>query len=81
VQLAANWSEGRALASFEQLRRTYGGVLGDRLPLVLRARPPGRRSAIKYIVRVAEKSRVNADALCAKLRGAGGACVVLRNPG
>jgi hypothetical protein len=81
VQLAANWHEGRALASYEQLRRTYGSVLGDRLPLVLRARPPGRRGAIKYIVRVAEKSRVNADALCAKLRGAGGACVVLRNPG
>jgi hypothetical protein len=81
VQLAANWSEGRALATYEQLRRTYAGVLGDRLPLVLRGRLPGRRGATKYIVRVAEKSRVNANALCAKLREAGGACVVLRNPG
>jgi hypothetical protein len=81
VQLAANWHEGRALATYEQLRRTYGGVLGDRLPLVLRGRPPGPRGATKYIVRVSEKSRVNADALCAKLRDAGGACIVLRNPG
>lgn len=81
VQLTANWSEGRALATYEQLRRTYDGVLGERLPLILRARLPGRRGATKFIVRVSEKSRVNADALCAKLRTVGGACVVLRNPG
>jgi hypothetical protein len=80
VQLAANWSEGRALATYEQLRRTYDAVLGDRLPLVLRGRRPGRRGATKYIVRVSEKTRVNANALCAKLRAAGGACMVLRNP-
>jgi Transglycosylase SLT domain/SPOR domain len=81
VQVAAKWHEGRALATYEQLRRTYGSVLGERLPLVLRTRRPGRRGATKYIVRVSEKSRVNADALCAKLRNAGGACIVLRNPG
>jgi transglycosylase-like protein with SLT domain/sporulation related protein len=81
VQLAANWQEGRAIAAYEELRRTYNRVLGDRLPLVLRARLPGRRGATKYIVRVSEKSRANADALCARLRTAGGACVVLRNPG
>jgi hypothetical protein len=81
VQLTANWHQGRALATYEQLRRTYAGVLGERLPLVLRASLPGRRGATKYIVRVSEKTRVNADALCAKLRGVGGACVVLRNPG
>jgi hypothetical protein len=81
VQLAANWQEGRALAAYEELRRAYNRVLGDRLPLVLRARLPGRRGATKYIVRVSEKSRAKADALCARLRTAGGACVVLRNPG
>jgi hypothetical protein len=81
VQIAANWSQGRALATYERLRRSYDGVLADRLPLVLRARLPGRRGATKYIVRVSEKSRVNADALCAKLRAVGGACIVLRNPG
>jgi hypothetical protein len=79
VQLAGNWSEGRVLATYEQLRRKYGSVLRDRLPLILRARPPGPR-ATKYIVRVSESSRANADSLCAKLRAAGGACMVLRNP-
>lgn len=77
VQLAGNWSEGGVLASYERLRRRYGAVLGDRLPLVLYAR---RGSGATFVVRVSEKSRVDADALCAKLRAAGGACIVVRNP-
>jgi len=80
VQLAGNWSEGGVLASYERLRRTYGPVLRDRLPLVLQGKLPGRRGAAKYIVRVSESTRVKADALCAQLRAVGGACIVLRNP-
>jgi len=33
-----------------------------------------------FAVRVSENSRAAADALCAKLLAAGGACVVFRNP-
>lgn len=77
VQLAGNWSEGRVLATYERLRRKYDGVLGDRLPLVL---PSRRRDLPAFAVRVSEKSRVDANALCAKLQAAGGACVVFRNP-
>jgi len=77
VQLAGTWSEGRVLATYEQLRRRYNAVLGDRLPLVLYA---ARRAPSTFIVRVSENSRAGADALCAKLRAAGGACVVFRNP-
>src|SRR5689334_24397325 len=77
VQLAGNFSEGRVLASYEQLRRKYGAVLGDRLPLVLRQ---GRRGTPAFAVRVSEKSRADADALCAKLLRVGGACAVFRNP-
>ena len=77
VQLAGTWSEGRVLATYEQLRRRYGAVLGDRLPLVLDAQ---RRAPSRFIVRVSESSRKDADALCAKLKAAGGACIVLRNP-
>lgn len=79
VQLAGNWSEGRVLATYEQLRRKYDSVLRDRLPLILRARTPTARAS-KYIVRVSETSRANAESLCAKLRAVGGACMVLRNP-
>ncbi len=77
VQLAGNWSEGRVLAHYERLRRRHEAVLGDRLPLVLTAR---RHDLPTFAVRVSEKSRADADALCAKLRAAGGACVVFRNP-
>ncbi|HEX5958053.1 MAG TPA: lytic transglycosylase domain-containing protein [Hyphomicrobiaceae bacterium] len=80
VQLAANWSEGQALAAYERLRRSYEPVLRDRLPLVLRARRPGRRGATKFIIRVSEQSRQRADELCNRLRAAGAACAVLRNP-
>jgi hypothetical protein len=78
VQLAGNWSEGVVLATYERLRRRFASVLADRLPLVLRAGAPWR--APKYLVRVSERSRNSADALCAKLKAAGGACMVLRNP-
>jgi hypothetical protein len=77
VQLAGTWSEGRVLATYEQLRRRYDAILGERLPLVLDAQ---RRAPSRFIVRVSESSRKDADALCAKLKAAGGACIVLRNP-
>jgi hypothetical protein len=77
VQLAGNWSEGGVLAHYERLRRKYPAVLADRLPLVLRARRPDLPT---FAVRVSEQSRSAANALCAKLRAAGGACVVFRNP-
>ncbi|HYD05582.1 MAG TPA: lytic transglycosylase domain-containing protein [Reyranella sp.] len=77
VQLAGNWSEGGVLAAYERLRRRYAAVLGDRLPLVMYAR---RGSGSAFIVRISEQSRADANALCAKLRAAGGACVVFRNP-
>jgi len=77
VQLAGTWSEGRVLATYEQLRRRYNAVLGDRLPLVLYARG---RVPSKFLVRVSESSRTGADTLCSKLRAAGGACMVVRNP-
>jgi hypothetical protein len=77
VQLAGNWSEGSVLAHYERLRRKYPAVLADRLPLILRARRP---ELPPFAVRVSEQSRAAANALCAKLRAAGGACVVFRNP-
>ena len=68
------------MPAYERLRRSFDTVLRDRLPLVLRASLRGRRGATRYIIRVPEKTRMAADALCARLRAAGGACMVLRNP-
>lgn len=80
VQLAGNWSQGKVLASWEQLRRRYVAVLGDREPLILRSRTSGIGYALRYQVRIGEDTRQAAERLCAKLLTAGGACVVLRNP-
>jgi Transglycosylase SLT domain/SPOR domain len=80
IQLTANWAESQALATYERLRRSYRAVLGDRLPLVLRSPLPEARGSPRYVIRVSEASRAKADALCASLRAAGGACAVLRNP-
>jgi hypothetical protein len=77
IQLAGNWTEAGVLAAYERLRRKYSAVLGDRLPLVLDGR---RRAGSPFLVRVSEESRQAANALCAKLKAAGGNCVVLRNP-
>ena len=64
------------MASFEQLRRQYPDILGEREPLVLRL----RARALFYSVRIPENTRDEANRLCAKLRSRGAACVVLRNP-
>jgi hypothetical protein len=80
VQLAGNWSQGRLLATYEQLRRKYSAIIGDRAPLVLHARVPGLGYARAYMVRIPENSRLDADRLCARLIKAGAPCAVLRNP-
>jgi hypothetical protein len=77
AQLAIKWSENEVLASYEQLRRKHEAILGDRLPLVLGVR---RGLGPPYIVRVSEETRADAEALCARLRAAGAACLVIRNP-
>ncbi len=77
VQLAGNYSEGGILAAYERLRRKYPAVLGDRQPLILQRY---KRDLPPFIVRISEKTRADANALCAKLQAAGGACVVFRNP-
>ena len=39
--------------------------------------PRGRRGV--YAVRIGAETRKEADAICQRLRGSGGACIVLRN--
>ena len=76
VLVAGNWGRGNVMASFEQMRRRYPDILEEREPFILRLRPP----ALYYSVRIPEKTRNEANRLCAKLRSRGAACSVLRNP-
>jgi hypothetical protein len=79
AQLAANWSESRAWTTFRGLQKQYASLIGDREPIVLHARLPGRGSATRYIIRIADDSRAYLEKFCNQLIAAGGACFVLRN--
>ena len=77
AQLAANWSESKAWATYRALQKKYAGLIGDREPLVLRG--GGAGLAVRYIIRISDDNRGYVDNLCSKLRAAGGPCVVLKN--
>jgi Transglycosylase SLT domain/SPOR domain len=79
VQVAGNFSESRALASYKALQRRHEAILGGRDPLVLRSVVRSRGVAPMHQVRVPFQTREEADRLCGQLRKAGGACVVQRN--
>jgi hypothetical protein len=79
MQLAANWSESRAWASYRAVQRQYAALIGDREPIVLRGHGLGFGMATRYIIRIADDDRAYLEKFCAKLIAAGGACAVLRN--
>jgi hypothetical protein len=79
MQLAANWSESRAWATYRRIQKQYAALIGDREPIVLHARGPGFGSATRYEIRIADDDRGYLEKFCRKLIAAGGACVVLRN--
>ncbi|SKA30572.1 lytic transglycosylase domain-containing protein [Consotaella salsifontis] len=78
VQVAGNFRQDVAMRIYRATAQRYPSVLGGRDPIVMRARNGiGRRSI--YAVRIGADSRAEADALCGKLKAAGGACVVYKN--
>jgi hypothetical protein len=79
AQLTSNWSESGAWETYRSLQKQYASLIGDREPIVLRARLPGMGAMARTIIRIADDNRAPLDKLCAKLIAAGGACVVLRN--
>ena len=81
VQLAAGFSREHALSNYAELAKRYAGVLGGRDPTLLSTLLRSRGTQPFYQVRVGTDTRESANALCATLRRAGGACMVLRNRG
>ncbi len=79
AQLTSNWSENQAWQTYRMLQKHYASLIGDREPIVLRARLPGMGAAARTVIRIGDDNRAPLDALCNKLVAAGGACVVLRN--
>src|SRR3984885_2711279 len=79
MQLTANWSEGRAWATYRGIQKQYATLIGDREPIVIRSRGIGLGNATRYNIRIADDNRSYLEKFCDKLIAAGGACVVLRN--
>ncbi|MFN3688028.1 lytic transglycosylase domain-containing protein [Salinarimonas sp.] len=79
VQLAGNFVRERALATFERARRQVASVVGDAQPMVIGTRMRTRGGAPFYRVRLPAQTRAEAEALCRRIRDAGGACVVVRS--
>jgi hypothetical protein len=79
MQLTANWSESKAWATYRAIQKQYATLIGDREPIVVRARGIEFGSATRYNIRIADDDRSYLEKFCDKLIAAGGACVVLRN--
>jgi hypothetical protein len=79
VQLAGNWSQERALASYDSLQKQYPAILGGRQPLLIHSKIAGRGPAVWTRIRVGADTRDSAEKLCSNLKSAGGSCIVLRN--
>jgi hypothetical protein len=78
VQLAGNFVQSRALASYTELQKQHGAVLASYSLQVVKTKRAGGGSADFYEVRVAVESREAADRLCSSLRAAGSSCVIRR---
>ncbi len=79
VQLAGNFSKAQALQSFARESRTYAKLLGDIRPMIIGTLLRSRGSRPFYRVRVPSQTRLEAEAICTRIRGAGGNCMVLHS--
>ncbi|MFG1412805.1 lytic transglycosylase domain-containing protein [Xanthobacter sp. VTT E-85241] len=79
VQVAGAFSKSVALAAYSRAANRFAGVIGERSPMVIGTRVPGRGRGPFYRVRLPAQTRAEANALCASLHKAGGACIVLAN--
>ncbi|WP_413987849.1 SPOR domain-containing protein [Labrys okinawensis] len=78
VQVSSQKSPAEAQAAFQALQRKYAAVLGSMKPSIRKVDLPDRGTY--YRVRVGSWDSSNeAGAFCAKLKAAGGDCVISRN--
>jgi hypothetical protein len=78
VQLAAGFSRPRALSKYAQVMDRFSKALGNRDPIIDSGVLRSRGTRPFYQVSVGAETRIEANSLCAQLRAAGGACMVLR---
>jgi hypothetical protein len=79
VQLAGGFSKARALSSFGRAQQRYAKVLAGIRPMVIGTRLRSRGTRVFYRIRAPAPTRAEAAALCNRIRGVGGACIVLKS--
>lgn len=80
VQLAAGFNRDRALMMYARAMKRLSTLIGDRDPNLLGSLLRSRGTRTFYQVRIGTDTRADADDLCSRIRRAGQACLVLRNP-
>lgn len=81
VELSAGFSREQLLTTYARLLRRFGEILSGNGPSILTGIFRSRGTRPFYQVRVGAETREGANSLCAQIRRAGGACLVLRNSG
>lgn len=79
VQVAGNYSKARAIAAYTALQKRFPELLGQQPPMIIGGRAPGRGSRSFYRVRVPMDTREAGRDFCARLKKAGGVCIVLKS--
>ena len=74
MQIASQPTEAGAQASYQDLARRYGSVIGGKGVNIVRADIPGKGTY--YRVRIPSASRDEAVRLCSRYKSAGGSCFV-----
>jgi Transglycosylase SLT domain/SPOR domain len=78
VQLAAGFSRSLALSKYADAMNRFSNAIGERDPIVDGMILRSRGTRTFYQVSVGAETRSEADKVCAQIRTAGGACMVLR---
>jgi soluble lytic murein transglycosylase-like protein len=78
VQLAAGFSRDNALAAYARTVTRFGSLVEERDPIVSSSLLRSRGTRPFYQIRIGADTRAEANALCGRIRKAGGACLVLR---
>jgi Transglycosylase SLT domain/SPOR domain len=79
VMIAGGFSESKTLKQFGRVKVRFNTVLSDELPMVVRKKDLSRGRKRVVRVMIGRDSRQQAEALCARLKAAGAACIVAKN--
>ena len=79
VELVAGFARERVLSFYARAMQRLSQIIGAHDPVITRVMSRSRGTSAFYQARIGVDTRPAADDLCARIRRAGGACMVIRN--